>query len=77
MGITKFKKLLFEQGVRIIDLQKITIEVDELRYGVSTPHLYNISNGKINPNVITVVIICKALSKMLNREITPNDIIDY
>jgi hypothetical protein len=74
---SKFKKFLTENKVIARDLEAFTIKVDPDKYGIKINHIYLIGNGHISPNVNTMIILCRALSVMLNKKVTPNDLIDY
>lgn len=74
---TKFQRFLIENKVIARDLEAYTIKVDPDKFGIKINHIYLIGNGHISPNVNTMVILSRALSVMLNKRVTPNDIIDY
>jgi len=74
---TKFKRFLTENKIIARDLQAYTIKVDPDKYGIKINHIYLIGNGHISPNINTIIILSRALSVMLSKRVTPNDIIDF
>lgn len=76
---TKIKRFLTDSKIVVTELAKITKDkdVDSDGYGISAHHIYLIQNGNITPNVNTIVMLCKALSKTLNKTVTPNDLIEF
>jgi predicted transcriptional regulator len=74
---TKLKHFIYSNGITPEVLSLATKEVDIDGFGLSEHHIRQIANKHINPTVSTIVIICNALSRTLNKRITPNDVIDF
>ena len=41
--------------------------------GLSTKYINSIESGKVNPSIVVVVNICRALNMDLNKILTPNE----
>lgn len=74
---TKAKKLIYSNGITVLDIIPYTRKVDKDGYGLSQQVLYGLVNNKHSPTIPTILILCKALSLMLEKKITPNDVIDF
>ena len=74
---TKLKKFIYDNDIMSMDIASFTKKIDLDKMGLSAHHIYEIQNGHTIPNINTLVLICEALSVMLDRTITPNDLINY
>lgn len=75
---TKLKRFIYDNHLETKDILPFTKDVDPDGIGItSVHHLYEIVNGHCSPIVKTIIIICKSLSIMLKKSVTPNDIIDF
>jgi hypothetical protein len=74
---TKLKRLIYDNHLEAKDLIPFSVQVDTDGFGLGQHHVYLIQNDRCNPTARTIILLCKTLSKMLNKKVTPNDILDY
>lgn len=76
MQITKLERLLFNN--RIAQKSLCDVIDNTFETGIPRTQLNRIVNGKsVNFKMQTIEKICVALTQIIEKRITPNDILDY
>ena len=58
------------------DIEHFTNKVDHDGFGLSKSHIYRIANGYYTPSLFTIILLCEALTLMLDRNVKLEEIVN-